>query len=111
MAKSSKHLESLPPRALVALHSLGGRLALARARRKESLRSWALRLEVSVRTVQRMESGDPGVGMGVYVAALWLLGRVDALPDLVDPALDHGALELDLRAARQRLGRTRKVVP
>lgn len=105
MSKSSAHNEWLPPQALAALRELGANLALARVRRKESLRAWAKRIGVSVRTVQRLEDGDPGVGMGVYAAAVWLLGRADALPALADPALDRGALELDVRAARQRLAR------
>ena len=45
------------------------------------------------------------VGMGVYAAALWLMGRADALPDLADPALDRGALALDVRQAQERLAR------
>lgn len=103
MPKSSAHNDWLPPQALAALRELGSGLAVARVRRKESLRSWAKRIGVSVRTVQRMEDGDPGVGMGVYAAALWLMGRADALPALADPALDRGALELDLQQARERL--------
>ena len=57
---------------------------------------------------QRLEDGDPGVGMGVYAAALWLMGRADALPALADPSLDRSALELDVREARQRLARKTK---
>ena len=106
MSKSSGHNDWLPPQAIVALRELGNRLAIARVRRAESLRSWAKRIGVSVRTVQRLEDGDPGVGMGVYAAALWLIGRADALADLADPSLDHGALQLDVRAARERLNRT-----
>ncbi len=106
MSKSSSHNDWLPPQALSALRELGGFLAVARVRRKESLRGWAKRIGVSVRTVQRLEDGDPGVGMGVYAAALWLMGRTDALPGLADPALDRGALELDVRAARARLNRS-----
>ena len=60
---------------------------------------------MSVRTLQRLEAGDSGVGMGVYAAALWLMGRADALPDLADPALDRGALALDVRQAQERLAR------
>ncbi|HEU4460823.1 MAG TPA: XRE family transcriptional regulator [Methylibium sp.] len=105
MPKSSAHHDWLPAQALAALRQLGANLALGRVRRKESLRAWAQRLGVSVRTVQRLEAGDPGVGMGVYAAALWLVGRSDALPALADPALDRGALELDLRVARNRLAR------
>ncbi len=111
MPKSSSHNDWLPPQAVTALRDLGANLALARARRKESLRAWAQRIGVSVRTVQRLEDGDPGVGMGVYAAAIWLMGRADALPDLADPALDRGALELDVRQARERLDRAPKVGP
>lgn len=106
MPKSSAHNDWLPAQAVKALRELGGHLAVARVRRGESLRGWAKRIGVSVRTVQRMEAGDPGVGMGVYAAALWLIGRADALPALADPALDRGALEIDVRAARARLGRS-----
>lgn len=105
MPKSSTHNDWLPPQARTALHDLGEGLALARLRRRESLRAWALRLGVSVRTVQRLEAGDPGVGMGVYAAALWLVGRTPALAALADPALDLGAQELDLLSARARLSR------
>ena len=111
MPKSSAHNNRLPPQAVEALQSLGSNLALARLRRKEPLRDWAKRIGVSVSTLQRLEAGDPGVGMGVYVAALWLVGRADALPDLADPALDRGALELDVRAARERQARRTKRAP
>ncbi len=69
------------------------------------MRDWAKRIGVSVRTLQRLEAGDPGVGLGVYAAALWLMGRADALHDLADPALDRGALALDVRQAQERLAR------
>lgn len=105
MTKSSTHNDWLPPQAVSALQELGEDLALARLRRRESLRAWALRLGVSVRTVQRLEAGDPGVGMGVYAAALWLVGRTPALAALADPALDAGAQEHDLSSARARLAR------
>ena len=102
MAKSSDHHDFLPPEARAALEHLGGHLALARKRRRESLRGWAARLGVSVSTVARLEKGDPGVGVGVYAAALWLVGRVHALSDLADPALDQGALLISLREAEGR---------
>jgi hypothetical protein len=111
MPKSSAHNDWLPQQALGALRELGAHLALARVRRRESLRAWAQRIGVSVRTVQRLEDGDPGVGMGVYAAALWLIGRADALPGLADPSLDRGALELDVRQARARLARNARPKP
>ncbi len=102
MSKSSVHLEFLPRQARQQLLLLGENLTIARKRRRESLRTWAARLGVSVRTVQRMEAGDPGVGVGIYVSALWVIGRVGALPSLADPALDLGALQLSIREASQR---------
>ena len=102
MPKSSAHNEFLPPQAAQAIAALGHNLALARLRRKESLRSWALRMGVAVRTVQRMEKGDPGVGMGVYALALWTMGRSQDLAQMGLPEHDMGALDLELQAAQKR---------
>ena len=102
MSKTSAATDVLPPAAASALRSLGVDLGLARRRRKESLKNWALRMNVSVPTLMRMERGDATVGMGVYVTALWLMGRHTALGDVADPKEDMGALELELRQAKQR---------
>src|ERR1700753_1106614 len=102
MPKTPQALEALPPAATQALRSLGENLAIARVRRRESQRAWAKRLGVSVPTLIRLERGDPGVGAGIYATALWLMGRVAALPGLAAPAEDRGALESDVREAGQR---------
>ena len=109
MPKSSAHNVFLPPQAQQALQALGEHLALARKRRKHSLRDWAMRMGVSVRTVQRMEQGDPGVGMGIYAVALWLMGRTDALAGMALPELDMAALDLELAVVSQR-GRPKSAV-
>lgn len=102
MPKSSRASATLPPAAVQALRALGENLAVARIRRRESQRAWAKRLGVSVPTLIRMERGDPGVGVGIYATALWLMGRASALPDLAAPANDRGALESDVRTAMKR---------
>lgn len=102
MPKPSLAADQLPASAAKALRDLGENLALARQRRKESLRAWASRMAVSVPTLIRMEKGDPAVGMGVYVTALWLMGRHAALSDAAAPELDLNALEQDIDAVRQR---------
>lgn len=102
MPKSSLAAATLPPAAVQALRALGENLAVARIRRRESQRAWAKRLGVSVPTLIRMERGDPGVGVGIYATALWLMGRANALPDLAAPANDRGALESDVRTAMKR---------
>ena len=102
MSKSSPSLSALPPEAASSLARLGENLALARVRRKESQRQWAARIGISVPTLVRMERGDPGVSVGIYATALWMMGRANALGDLADPATDLGALESDVRAAARR---------
>ncbi len=89
-----------------ALRQLGQNIAIARARRKESQRAWAERIGVSLPTLIRLEKGDPTVSMAAYASALWLIGRVQALGEIAAPAADLGALEMDVRKARQR-GATR----
>ena len=106
MPKSSNVARSLPPVAASAIRQLGENLAIARKRRKESQRAWAMRIGVSVPTLIRVEQGEPTVSMGVYASALWLMGRVQALPDVAAPATDLGALEQDIRVARSRAVRS-----
>ena len=106
MPKSRTVADSLPPAAKGALRQLGETIAIARARRKESQRAWAERIGVSLPTLIRLEKGDPTVSMAAYASALWLIGRVQALGDIAAPSADLGALEQDVRKARQR-GATR----
>lgn len=109
MPKSRTVADSLPPAAKSALRQLGENIAIARARRKESQRAWAERIGISLPTLIRLERGDPTVSMAAYASALWLIGRVQALGEIAAPSADLGALELDVRKARQR-GATRTPV-
>ena len=102
MSRGSNTTSTLPPAAAEALRQLGEHLAIARVRRRQSQRAWAQRLGVSVPTLIRLERGDPGGSIGLLATALWLIGRVPALPELAAPAQDRGALESDVRAAVKR---------
>lgn len=106
MPKTARAILQMPPATVAAIEKLGADLAVARLRRKESLKTWAQRMGVSVPTLQRLEAGDPGVGIGIVATALWLLQRDGALAHLAAPELDQGAIELDIRQA-QALGRAR----
>lgn len=106
MSKASSALTQIPPATLAALAQLGADLAVARLRRKESLKTWAKRMCVSVPTLQRLEAGEPSVSLGVLATALWLIGRDAALATLATPKEDRGALELDVRQA-EALGKAR----
>ena len=106
MPKTARALLQLPPATAAAIEKLGADLAVARLRRKESLRSWAKRLGVTVATRQRLEAGDPSVGIGIVATALWLIQRDGELGKIASPEHDRGALELDVREAVE-LGRSR----
>jgi hypothetical protein len=106
MPKTAKAIRQLPPATLGALQKLGADLAVARLRRKESLRTWAKRLGVSLSTLQRLEAGDPTVSIGIIASALWLINRDGELGNLAAPEHDHGALELNVREAVE-LGQAR----
>jgi hypothetical protein len=99
MPKSPIALAQMPPATLAGLQKLGADLSVARLRRKESLASWSVRLGTSVPTLMRMEAGEPGVSIGIYATALWLIGRSGTLAELASPEHDRGALELDVRQA------------
>ena len=96
----------MPPAASAALRKIGADLATARKRRKQSLRAWAVRLDVSVPTLMKMEKGDAAVSIGVYTTALWIIGRHEALAVVADPKEDVAALENEVSAATQRYRRS-----
>ncbi len=106
MPKTARALQQLPPATQATLEKLGADLAVARLRRKESLKTWATRMGVSVPTLQRLEAGDSGVGIGIVATALWLIQRDAELGQLAAPEHDRGALEMDVREA-VALGRAR----
>ncbi|QUN86040.1 XRE family transcriptional regulator [Burkholderia pseudomallei] len=106
MPKTSRALQQLPPATLKAIEKLGADLAVARLRRKESLRTWAKRMGVTVPTLQRLEAGDPSVSIGIVATALWLILRDGELTQLAAPEHDRGAIEMDVRKAID-LGRAR----
>jgi hypothetical protein len=60
----------------------------------------------SVPTLQRLEAGDPGVGIGIVATALWLIKHDGELSQLAAPEHDQGAIEMSVREAVE-LGRAR----
>ena len=106
MPRTARALLQLPPATAAALEKLGADLAVARLRRKESLKTWASRMGVSVPTLQRLEAGDPAVGIGIVATALWLIQRDGELGQLAAPEHDQGAIEMGVREAVE-LGRER----
>jgi transcriptional regulator with XRE-family HTH domain len=87
----------LPAIAAGQLQKLGRDITVARKRRRLSLSAMADRMMVNIKTVQRLENGDPAVGVGIVAAALWVLGMHRRIGDLVAPESDQTGLQLDIQ--------------
>lgn len=90
-----------------ALRLVGERIRTARLRRGESEAGMALRAGVSRDTWRRLEAGNPGVAIGLFFEAMYLLGFTEQLFELADPDLDAQGMAQDA-ARRPRRGRTRR---
>lgn len=97
MPRRSTAADMLPIQVETALRSFGENLKIARKRRGETLASFAARMQVSVPTLRKMESGEATVSVAIYAMALWLVGRVQFLPEIAHPANDETALMLELK--------------
>ncbi len=105
MTRSTLAPRALGPASRAALIGLGEHLTVARKRRRISLRDMALRMSVSVGTVQRLEKGDPGVGIGILALALFTLQLVGSLATLIAPQEDLVGRALELRRLPERIRR------
>lgn len=75
---------------------LGAYLATARVRRGWRQQDLAKKAGVATLTLQHVESGRPGTGVGAYAAALWALGLLPQLEAVARPESDLEGLTLDL---------------
>ncbi|MFN3669569.1 MAG: helix-turn-helix domain-containing protein [Brevundimonas sp.] len=85
-----------------SLKKLGADIKAARLRRALPASVVAARAFTSRPTLQRIEAGDPGVGVGIYAAVLQALGLLDGLADLADPSRDETGLDLAAGALPRR---------
>ncbi len=85
------------------MEAFGGRLRLARLRRRISTVQMAERMAVSRDTLNRLEKGDATIALGTYLRALRVLG-LDRDLDLVakDDELGRKLQDLDLQPAASR---------
>lgn len=85
-----------------SLRSLGLNLKEARLRRALPASVVAARAYTTRPTLQRVEAGDPGVGIGIYAAVLQALGLLDGLTLLADASRDETGLNLAAAALPRR---------
>ena len=89
------------------LRKLGADIHDARRRRRLPMGIVAERAFTSRSTLQQIEDGDPGVGIGIYAAVLQALGLLDGLGQVADIGRDHigqalAAAELPTRVRLRR---------
>jgi hypothetical protein len=72
------------------------------------MRDMAERMMVNLKTVQRLEKGDPTVGIGIIASALWILGMHRRLGDLVAPETDTAGLQEDIKNLPRDFRKTRR---
>jgi transcriptional regulator with XRE-family HTH domain len=90
-----------PAQVVSLLEILGERIRIARSRRKWSMESLAERIGVGRRTIARMEQGDPGIALGVFLTAVWALDLWETVADVADTRSDKVGEFMD----KQRLPR------
>lgn len=61
-------------------------------------------------TLQRVEDGDPSVGMGIYAAVLHALGLLDGLADVADVGVDVQGQILGVAQLPKRVRLSRRKV-
>ena len=94
-----------------ALQKLAADLRVARKRRRMSVKDFATRVGVSDATIMRLEKGDPGVRIEVLVSALHVLGRLNALTDILDIGRDDIGLMMEVENLPARIDRGRRRSP
>lgn len=85
------------------LRKLGSDIRDARRRRRIPAAILAARVNVSRSTLRRMEKGDPGVTVGTYATALFVLGLLDQLRDVADTSQDTTGLDLEAERLPERV--------
>jgi hypothetical protein len=91
-----------------ALRKLGHDIRDARRRRRIPVAIAAQRASISKTTWLKMEKGDPGVQVGTYVTALFVLGFIDRVEQLADPGTDSVGLRLEEEQLPQRVRNRRQ---
>src|SRR5438552_11181908 len=86
-----------------ALRKLGRDIRDARRRRRIPAAIAAQRASISRTTLVKIEKGDPGVAMGIYATALFVLGVSERLADIADPKNDPVGLQLEQEHLPKRI--------
>jgi transcriptional regulator with XRE-family HTH domain len=82
---------------------LGERLALARKRRRLTLRELAAKAGISYDTARAAEAGNLQTGLGAYLAMLWAMGLESEINSFVDPDRDETGKQFEIARQPRRV--------
>jgi len=99
----------LTPKVTAAISRLGDDIRTARKKRRTRQKDLAAAMGVSLNTVRRLETGDPGISTGVLAMAFLALGGLHRLAEAFDVASDDVGLVRDRFELPRRI-RRKKVV-
>ena len=99
MSRKNLAQDSLPPDAIETIRQLGERIKIARKRRALTMEEMASRMYITRKTLARLEKGDPGVSLAVFISALWALGLEKDMLEIAIPERD----KVGIFRERQRL--------
>ncbi len=86
-----------------ALVKLGEDIRNARLRRRIPTTVMAERAFITRMTLNKVESGDPGVSLGIYAVVLFVLGLTPRLAELADVRSDDVGLQLEEERLPKRI--------
>jgi transcriptional regulator with XRE-family HTH domain len=86
---------------------LGERLALARKRRRLTLRELAAKAGISYDTARAAEAGNLQTGLGAYLAMLWAMGLESEINSFLDPDRDETGKQLEIARQPRRVAHRR----
>jgi hypothetical protein len=102
-SKTVRSVADLPLPVIRSLRKLGQDIRDARRRRRIPVAIAAERASISKTTWLKVEKGDPGVLAGTYAKVLFVLGLVDKMAQLADPANDSVGLRLEEEQLPRRI--------
>ncbi|MCY3883629.1 MAG: helix-turn-helix transcriptional regulator [Gammaproteobacteria bacterium] len=88
-------MKPVTPAVSRATARIGSALRTARLRRRLSQKDMAMKMGVSLGTVQRMERGDPGVAIGNIAMAFLCINCLQKLENVLNSSLDEIGAAMD----------------
>jgi transcriptional regulator with XRE-family HTH domain len=104
MPKKLLNTDTLPTLVQERLSTWGRCIHTQRLRQRITAADLCERISISEATLRRLERGDPGAGVGAYLAALLILGVLDDATPPLTPSLWSDFPHRRVKLSRQERG-------